>query len=48
MNEFERRFTAEKASKESLQIQIKILEEENTDLRDIMSQMRKRTQDDRR
>ncbi|CAF2113856.1 unnamed protein product [Rotaria magnacalcarata] len=48
INDFERRFAAEKACKESLQVQIKILEEENTDLRDIMSQMRKRSQDDRR
>ncbi|CAF3366132.1 unnamed protein product [Rotaria sp. Silwood1] len=48
INEFERRFSSEKASKESLQVQIKILEEENADLRDIMSQMRKRAQDDRR
>ena len=38
----------EKTSKESLQVQIKILEEENADLRDIMSQMRKRAQEDRR
>ncbi|CAF4240316.1 unnamed protein product [Rotaria socialis] len=48
INDFERRFAAEKACKESLQVQIKILEEENTDLRDIMNQMRKRSQDDRR
>ncbi|CAF0914538.1 unnamed protein product [Rotaria sordida] len=48
VNEFERKFATEKVSKESLQVQIKILEEENADLRDIMSQMRKRTQDDRR
>ncbi|CAF2352021.1 unnamed protein product [Rotaria sp. Silwood2] len=48
INEFERRFASEKASKESLQVQIKILEEENADLRDIMSQMRKRAHDDRR
>ncbi|CAF4418790.1 unnamed protein product, partial [Adineta steineri] len=48
INEYERKFLHEKTSKESLQVQMKILEEENTDLRDIMSQMRKRTQDDRR
>jgi hypothetical protein len=38
----------EKTNKESLQVQIKILEEENADLRDIMSQMRKRAHDDRK
>ena len=48
MNELERRFVAEKTSKESLQVQIKLLEDENADLRDIMSQMRKRAQDGRR
>ena len=48
MNEFERKFIAEKNSRESLQVQIKILEEENFDLREIMNQMRKRAQDDRR
>ena len=46
--DIEQRFASEKANKESLQVQIKILEEENADLRNIMSQMRKRTQDDRR
>jgi hypothetical protein len=35
-------------SKESLQVQIKILEEENIDLRNIMNQMRKRAQDGRK
>ncbi|CAF5090635.1 unnamed protein product, partial [Rotaria magnacalcarata] len=44
IDEFEQRFIEEKASKESLQVQMKILEEENTDLRDIMSQMRRRSQ----
>ena len=39
---------SDKASKESLQVQIKILEEENADLRDVMSQMRRRAYDDRR
>ena len=48
MNEFERKFITEKNSRESLQVQIKILEEENFDLREIMNQMRKRAQDDRR
>jgi hypothetical protein len=48
MHDLERRFTVEKSSKESLQVQIRILEEENADLRDVMSQMRKRNQDDRR
>ncbi|CAF1212462.1 unnamed protein product, partial [Rotaria sordida] len=44
IDEFEQRLIEEKTSKESLQVQIKILEEENTDLRDIMNQMRKRAQ----
>jgi len=48
INDFERRYATERASKESLQVQIKILEEENFDLRDIMSQMRKRAHDDRK
>ncbi|UJR21839.1 hypothetical protein I4U23_024913 [Adineta vaga] len=47
INECEQSLGEEKASKESLQVQIKILEEENADLREIMNQMRKRTQDDR-
>ncbi|CAF3899621.1 unnamed protein product [Adineta steineri] len=48
IDEFEHSFIEEKTSKESLQVQIKILEEENADLRDIMNQMRKRTQDGRK
>lgn len=34
--------------KDSLQVQIKILEEENIDLRTIMQQMRRRFQDNQR
>ncbi|CAF1590117.1 unnamed protein product, partial [Adineta steineri] len=48
IDEFEHSFIEEKTSKESLQVQIKILEEENADLRDIMTQMRKRAQDGRK
>ncbi|CAF4023533.1 unnamed protein product, partial [Adineta steineri] len=48
IDEFEHSFIEEKTSKESLQVQIKILEEENADLRDIMNQMRKRSQDGRK
>ena len=45
MTDFEQRFLDEKSLRESLQIQMKILEEENTDLREIMIQMRKRSED---
>ncbi|CAF1660395.1 unnamed protein product [Adineta ricciae] len=48
IDEYEQHFVEEKSTKESLQVQIKILEEENLDLREIMNQMRKRTQDDRK
>ena len=48
IDEYEQLFVEEKSTKESLQVQNKILEEENLDLREIMNQMRKRTQDDRK
>ncbi|CAF0949223.1 unnamed protein product [Didymodactylos carnosus] len=48
LNDLEKQLIFEKATKESLQVQIKLLEDENADLRDIMLQMRKRTHDGRK
>lgn len=45
IKDYERQLANDKLSKEYLQVQIKILEDDNATLRDVMSQMRKRAQD---
>lgn len=47
IEDLEKILSEEKLTKESLQVQVKILEEENIDLREIMNQMRRRARDKR-
>lgn len=46
IHQTEEKLSEEKTLRESLQIQMKLLEEENIDLREIMTQMRKRRHDE--